>query len=61
MRPGLEVADVFRRHGDVFRATQGDRLPGAHRRVMAAIEVCRTGVLGGHVECCEDCGETRVA
>jgi hypothetical protein len=28
---------------------------------MAAIEVCRTAVLGGHVERCEDCGEIRVA
>lgn len=60
MRPGLEVADVFRRHGEAFRAAQGDRLPRAHRRVMAAIESCRTAVLGGHVERCEDCGETRV-
>jgi len=28
---------------------------------MAAIEVCRTAALGGHVERCEDCGETRIA
>jgi hypothetical protein len=28
---------------------------------MAAIEACRTAALGGHVEQCEDCGETRVA
>jgi hypothetical protein len=28
MRPKeLEVADIFRRHGDAFRATQGNRLP----------------------------------
>src|SRR5205085_12139449 len=31
------------------------------RRVMAAIEACRTAALGGHVERCEDCGETRIA
>jgi integrase/recombinase XerD len=24
-------------------------------------EACRTAALGGHVECCQDCGETRVA
>jgi hypothetical protein len=37
MRPRLEVADIFRRHGDAFRAAQGDRLSDAQRRVMAAI------------------------
>jgi hypothetical protein len=61
MRPVLEVADIFRRHGDAFRAAQGDRLSHAQRRVMAAIEACRTATLGGHVERCEDCGETRIA
>lgn len=61
MRPELEVADIFRRHGDAFRAAQGDRLSRAQRRVMAAIEACRTATLGGHVERCEDCGKVRVA
>jgi hypothetical protein len=61
MRPVLEVADIFRRHGDAFRAAQGSRLSQAQRRVMAAIEACRTAALGGHVEQCEDCGEVRVA
>jgi len=61
MRPKLEVADIFRRHGDRFRATQGNRLSLDQRKVMAAIEACRTPALGGHVERCEDCGETRIS
>ena len=61
MRSVVEVADIFRRHGNAFRAEQGDRLSHAQRRVMAAIEICRTAALGGHVERCEDCGETRIA
>src|SRR5690349_23020523 len=61
MRPTLEVADIFRRHGDAFRVAQRDRLSRPQRRVMAAVEACRTAVLGGHVERCEDCGETRIA
>jgi hypothetical protein len=61
MRPRIEVADIFRRHGAAFRAAQGDRLSIDQRRVMAAIEVCRTAALGGHVEQCENCGEIRVA
>jgi hypothetical protein len=61
MRPALEVADIFRRHGDAFRAAQGSRLSLDQRRVMAAIEVCRTAALGGHVEQCDDCGLVRIA
>jgi hypothetical protein len=61
MRPALEVADIFRRHGDAFRAAQGGRLLPDQRRVMAAIEACRTAALGGHVEQCNDCGMVRIA
>ena len=61
MRSKLEVADIFRCHGDTFRAAQGNRLSLDQRKVMAAIEACRTSALGGHVERCEDCGEIRVA
>jgi Transposase zinc-binding domain len=55
MRPALEVADVFRRHGEAFRRERGDHLGRVERRVMAAIEACRTAALGGHVEQCGDC------
>src|SRR3984893_18705063 len=61
MRPALEVADIFRPPGDAFRAAQGGRLLPDQRRVMAAIEACRTAALGGHVEQCDDCGMVRVA
>lgn len=61
MRPRIEVADIFRRHGDAFRAAQGDRLSIDQRRAMAAIETCRTAALGGHAERCEDCGDIRVS
>ena len=59
MRPKLEVADIFRRHGEGFRAAQDKRLSLDQRKVMAAIEACRTPALGAHVERCEDCGERR--
>src|SRR4051812_24501802 len=60
MRPALEVADIFRRHGAAYRADQAGSLTIGQRRVMMAIEACRTAVLGGHLECCESCGETRI-
>ncbi|MBA3939405.1 MAG: transposase zinc-binding domain-containing protein, partial [Planctomycetes bacterium] len=61
MRPALEVADIFRRHGPAYRHAHAERLGGTERRVMAAIEACRTPVLGGHVEHCADCGLVRCA
>ena len=61
MRPALEVADIFRRHGEAFRRSHGAHLGRIERRVMAAIEVCRTPALGGHVEQCGDCGLVRCA
>jgi hypothetical protein len=61
MRPVLEVADIFRRHGPAYRQAHADHLGGTERRVMAAIEACRTPALGGHVERCADCGFIRCA
>src|SRR5712691_5305307 len=58
---GPEVADVFRRYGDAYREQHGDSLSQAQRRVMHAIEVCRTAALGGHVEQCDTCGHQRIA
>jgi hypothetical protein len=61
VRPALEVADIFRRHGASYRADHAASLSRTQRRVMAAIEACRTEILGGHVKRCEACGETRIA
>ena len=61
MVPALEVADIFRRHGEAFRQAHAGHLGGIERRVMGAITACRTAVLGGHVEQCDDCGATRIA
>jgi hypothetical protein len=58
-RPTLEVADIFRRYGATYRAADPS-LSTAHRRVMTAIETCRTAALGGHVEQCDRCGHRRV-
>jgi len=60
-RFGLEVADVFRRYGEAFRQRHGASLSTAQRRVMTAIEVCRTAALGGHVEQCDHCDHQRIS
>jgi hypothetical protein len=61
VRPALEVADVFRRHGEAYRLAHRARMSRVERRVMAAIEACRTAALGGHLEACEDCAHSRIA
>ena len=59
-RAALTVAEIFRRYGDAFRTEVGAALSTAQRRVMTAIEQCRTAALGGHVEQCDHCGHRRV-
>jgi hypothetical protein len=61
MRTSLEVADVFRRHGAAYRQAHSGHIGCVERRVMGAIEACRTAALGGHVEQCGDCGLIRQA
>jgi len=54
-RPKLEVADVFRLYGEAYRRKHSASLSTSQRRVMTAIEVCRTAALGGHLERCDSC------
>ena len=58
-RPAFELADIFRQYGAQYRQTH--RLPLKQLRVMRAIEACRTAVLGGHVEKCDQCDHIRIA
>jgi hypothetical protein len=60
-RPRFEVADLFRCYGADYRQKHGASMSVAQRRVMTAIEVCRTAVLGGHLEQCDHCGHQRNA
>jgi hypothetical protein len=60
-RPKLEVADIFRRYGDAYRARRERPVHTSERRVMQAITACRTAALGGHVERCDTCERGRNA
>ena len=53
MTAPLEVADIFRDYGAAYR--QHHPLSDQQRRVMHAIEVCRTSALGGHLYVCDQC------
>jgi Putative transposase/Transposase zinc-binding domain len=59
-RPKPEVADVLHRYGEAYRENHHASLSTGQRRVMSAIEVCRTAALGGHVEQCDQCGHQRI-
>jgi Putative transposase/Transposase zinc-binding domain len=59
--PALEMADIFRHHGDAYRQAHAGHLSRIERRIISAIEACRTARLGGHVERCTECGLVRIA
>ena len=59
-RPALELADIFRLHGPAYREAYRGMINSMQRRVMRAIETCRTAALGGHVEKCDRCGHRRI-
>jgi hypothetical protein len=44
-RPALEVADVFRNHGAVWRKANAGHVSLGQLKVMSAIESCRTAAL----------------
>src|ERR1700730_2340481 len=60
-RPRWEVGDVLRRYGDAFRQEHAASLSTGQRRVMSALELCRTAALGGHLEECDECQHQRNA
>ena len=62
-RPSLEIADIFRDHGRVWRDANRGHVSLQQMKVMSAIERCRTAALGGHVARCENgaCSHTVIS
>jgi hypothetical protein len=58
-RSRFDIADIVREHRAALEAEQ--RLSVTERRVLTAIERCRTAALGGHVEVCRSCGHEQPA
>ena len=59
VRPKIEVADIVHRFGDELMKIRV--LNREQRRALSAIGLCRTALLGGHVDVCPDCGHRRPA
>lgn len=60
-KAALELADIFRRHGEDYRTKYGSHMSPEQHRVMRAIAICRTAALGGHVDACDHCGHRVVS
>ncbi|MBI5786108.1 MAG: IS91 family transposase [Rhodocyclales bacterium] len=60
-RPALEVADIFRAHGPLWREQQAGHLSLGQLKVMSAIEQCRTATLGGHALRCDACDHQEIS
>ena len=57
MAHAVGLADILRSHGQPYRATH--TLSVVQDKAWRAIVACRTPLLGGHVECCDQCGTVR--
>jgi hypothetical protein len=53
-RPRFDIAEIVRQHRARLEAEV--HLSAAQRRVLSAIELCRTAALGGHLDACRACG-----
>ncbi|MGH7752609.1 MAG: IS91 family transposase, partial [Gemmatimonadales bacterium] len=54
------LQELFRTHGPAYLDRFGDTMPGAHKRVIAAITDCRTEAAGSALYECEACGQKHV-
>lgn len=54
-----ELADIVVAHGDEYLAEFGGRMPRIHVHALENIRACRTEVLGGHLEECDECRHRR--
>src|SRR5258708_13602484 len=57
----LEVADVFRTHGDEFVGRWGHVRSRPQRKAFDDIRACRTAALGGHLDQCDQCGHRAIS
>jgi predicted Zn-ribbon and HTH transcriptional regulator len=55
----VELADIFRLYADDYRRSH--TVSYEQLKVMHHIEICRTAVLGGHVEQCDRCAFEQIA
>jgi hypothetical protein len=60
-RSPLEVADIIRSCRETFEQQSRGWISWQHRKVLDAIERCRTAALGAHRDRCSDCGHVAIS
>ena len=53
----VEIQNIFNAHGGQYRKTH--KLSYTQDKAMTAISTCRTAKLGGHLDNCPNCGDTK--
>ena len=60
-RPPLEVAEIIRSQREPLLEQSRSWIGWQHRKVLDAIERCRTAALGAHRDRCSDCGHVAIS
>lgn len=55
----IEIQNIFALHGEEYR--QNHKLSIVQHKAMNAIINCRTARLGGHIDVCSNCGDTKIS
>lgn len=55
----IEMQDIFILHGEEYR--RNHKLSIVQHKAMNAILNCRTARLGGHIDSCTNCGDTKIS
>jgi hypothetical protein len=58
-KPEVELADVFRLHGEEYLQDHG--VSCEQSKAMRDIAQCRTATLGGHVDECDHCWTLKIS
>lgn len=54
-----ELQDIVQKYGEEYRRKY--KLPINQLKALCSIEACRTSLLGGHIDECEECGHVKVS
>jgi hypothetical protein len=60
-RPAVEVADILRAQGTRFLDKYCKSFDFQQLKAFRAIQSCRTGALGGHIDACPGCGHQAIS
>ncbi|MFL0246072.1 IS91 family transposase [Candidatus Clostridium stratigraminis] len=54
-----ELQDIVHKYGEEYRKEHS--LPLNQLKALSSIEACRTSLLGGHIDECEECGHVKIS